>query len=164
MATPPRRIQRAPLVADRVRSIGKQGFAFVPNRFLLDGFFAALELDELRLYLLLVLAADRKGMSFYGYDTLCGLLQVPLARYVRARNGLVDKDLIAFDGVRFQVLELPGGPPAPSPPLRSAEQLELEDPATVRLVAEQSLRSAAHQHPRSRVDAQLGGRDADEER
>lgn len=164
MATPPRRIHRAPLVADRVRSIGKQGFAFVPNRFLLDGFFAALEADELRLYLLLLLAADRKGMSFYGHETLCGLLQVPLDRYVRARNGLVDKDLIAFDGVRFQVLELPAEPPAALPPLRTAEQLELDDPATVRLVAEQSLRDAAHQHSRSRVCAEVGGGDEHEER
>jgi len=89
---------------------------------------------------------------------------VPLERYVRARNALVEKDLIAFDGVRFQVLELPAAPPAALPPLRTAEPLELDDPATVRLVAAQSLRNAAHQHHRSRVGAQLGGRDAHEER
>ena len=163
MTKPPRRIHRAPLVAERVRSIGNQGFAFVPNRFLLDGFFAALEPDELRLYLLLVLAADRRGISFYCYDTLCCLLQLPLERYVQARNGLVDKDLIAFDGVRFQVLELPAEPPCAPPPLRTAEQFELNDPATVRSVAEQSLRSVAHSRPRSGTGTQLGCRDADEE-
>ncbi len=164
MPKPPRRIHRAPLVAERVRSIGSQGFAFVPNRFLLDGFFAALGPDELRLYLLLVLAADRKGTSFYSYDTLCRLLQLTLERYVQARNGLVDKDLIAFDGVRFQVLELPAEPPCALPPLHTAEQFELNDPATVQSVARQSLRDAALSQPRSRVGAQLGCRDADEER
>ncbi len=164
MTKPPRRIHRAPLIAERVRSIGNQGFAFVPNRFLLDGFFAALGPDELRLYLLLVLAADRKGMSFYSYDMLCGLLQLPLERYVQARNGLIDNDLIAFDGLRFQVLELPAKPPCAPPPLRTAEQLELDDPATVRSVARQSLRDAAVSQPRCRVGAQLGCGDADEER
>jgi len=89
---------------------------------------------------------------------------VPLDRYVRARNGLVDNDLIAFDGVRFQVLELPAEPPAALPPLRTAEELELDDPATVRLVAEQSLRDAAHKLPRSRVGARVGGRDTYEKR
>ena len=164
MAKRPRRIHRAPLVGERVRAIGNQGFAFVPNRFLRDGFFAGLGPDELRLYLLLVLAADRKGMSFYRYDTICSLLQLPLERYVQARGGLIDKDLIAFDGVRFQVLELPAEPPCAPPPLRTAEQFELDDPATVRSVATQSLRDAALSQPRARVGAQRGCGDADEER
>jgi hypothetical protein len=32
-------------------------------------------------------------------------------RYVAARNALIEKDLIAFDGTIFQVLELPAAPP-----------------------------------------------------
>ena len=47
------RIHRPPLVAERIRSIRGQGFAFIPNRFLLD-FFA--ELGRMVLYVLLVLA------------------------------------------------------------------------------------------------------------
>ena len=54
--------QSAPIVADRVRSIGQGGFAYVPNRFLRDGFFAALGDDERVLYLLLVLGGNRQGM------------------------------------------------------------------------------------------------------
>ena len=135
-----RRINRPPLVPERVRSIGGQGFAFVPNRFLLDGFFAALDPDELRLYFLLVLAGDRNGVSFYHYDSLCSLLQIRVERYLRARNDLIEKDLSAFDGTRFQVLELPAKPPAARQPLRTPEEFEADDPATVRLLLGESLR------------------------
>jgi len=33
-----------------------------------------------------------------------------LEQYLDARNALIDKDLIAFDGTRFQVLFLPMSP------------------------------------------------------
>lgn len=131
---------RRPLVAQRVRSIAGQGFSFIPNRFLLDGFFASLNPDELVLYFLLILAGDRHGMSFYHYDSICSLLRMPLDRYLMARNGLIQKDLIAFDGTCFQVLSLPREPPVGRRPLRTLEELEREDPATVRSLLEQSLR------------------------
>lgn len=158
-----RRVYRPPLIAERVRAIGDQGFAFIPNRFLLDGFFAALGPDELPLYLLLVLAADRRGMSFYHYDTVCSLLQIPREQYVWARDSLVHKDLIAFDGTCFQVLELPTKPPRARGPLRSREQLELQDPATVRGLLEDSLRNAGRRQPRHAVGGQLDDGDGDEE-
>ena len=34
-----------------------------------------------------------------------------LDQYINARNGLMDKDLIAFDGTLFQVLDLPQNRP-----------------------------------------------------
>lgn len=124
--------RRPPIVPERVRSARGQTFAFLPHRFLRDGFFVSLEPDELRLYLFLVLAADRCGVSFYGYDSICGVLEVDLDRYLRARDGLIDHDLVAFDGTRFQVLSLPARPvPRPSRPLR-AQDFEREDPATIR--------------------------------
>ena len=164
MTRPQRRIHQPPLVVERVRSIGNRGFAFVPNRFLLDGFVAALGSDELLLYFFLVLAADRRGISFYHYDTLCSLLGMPRERYVHARNGLVDKDLVAFDGTHFQVLELPAQPPRTPSPLRTREQFELNDPATVRGLLEESLRNAGDNQPGRGVRAHADGRDADEER
>jgi hypothetical protein len=137
-------------MAERVRSIGSQGFAFIPNRFLLDGFLAALGQDELLLYLLLVLAGDRRGMSYYHFETLCGLLRMPREQYIRARNGLIEQDLIAFDGTCFQVLELPAEPRSRPGPLRSRDQFELNDPATVRSLVEESLGQAEplHRPPR----------------
>ena len=66
--------------------------------------------DELLLYLFLILASDRNGLSFYGYDKICSLLEMDLDRYVEARGGLIRQDLIAFDGTLFQVLSLPPVP------------------------------------------------------
>lgn len=82
-------------------------FAWIDRRFLLNGFLAALSHHENLLYFFLVLAADRDGLSFYGYDKICQLLQFAVDDYIQARNGLIDKGLIAFDGRQFQVLALP---------------------------------------------------------
>ena len=133
-------VRRAPILPQRVRSISGQSFAFLPHRFLRDGFFASLAPDELRLYVVLVLAADRYGLSFYHYDSLCSLLELPLDSYLRARNALIDKDLIAFDGTRFQVLALPDRPHFDAaPPITTDAQFETEDPATIRSTARSSL-------------------------
>lgn len=141
---PPRTIiHRAPILAARLRSIGGQSFAFVPHRFLREGFFASLAPDELRLYILLVLAADRNGLSFYHYDSICSLLELPLESYLRARNALIDKDLIAFDGTRFQVLSLPDKPRFESPPPLSRDNCEDHDPATIRALVHRSLDPSA---------------------
>lgn len=98
------------LVPERIRRIDGQSFAFLPHRFLRDGFLCSLSADEQRLYVFLVLAADRSGMSFYHYDRICSILEMVGDDYIDARNGLIKKDLIAFDGSRFQVLALPAKP------------------------------------------------------
>lgn len=91
---------------ERIRQIDG-GFAFIPHRFLTGGFISNLSADQLLLYLFLVLAADRFGLSFYSYDKICSLLEMSLDQYVEARCALIKKDLIAFDGNVFQVLKLP---------------------------------------------------------
>lgn len=97
------------LCSDRIRKISGS-FAFIEHRFLREGFFGSLSDDELKLYLFLVLVANQKGISWYGYDKICSQLQFLLEEYIDARNGLIDKDLIAFDGRVFQVLSLPPKP------------------------------------------------------
>lgn len=140
MAGPKTRIGRRPICSDRIRSITGNGFAFVPNRFLHDGFFAALTVDELALYFALVLAGDRNGLSFYHYDSLSSLLAMTVERYVAARNALMDMDLLAFDGTRFQVLSLPAGAQRQIDlPLQSGADFEERDGATIRLLIEDSL-------------------------
>jgi hypothetical protein len=130
---------RAPIVPERVRAIGKRGFAFIPNRFLHDGFLQSLTTDERALYFLLVVAGNRSGVSFYQYDTICALLKMSLDLYIEARNGLIEKDLVAFDGTRFQVLELPDRPVARA--LRTADDLAQHDRATIRASILRSLAS-----------------------
>jgi hypothetical protein len=123
---------RPPIRPDRVRRIDERGFSFVPNRFLHDGFFAALSHAERSLYFFLVLAGDRNGTSYYHYDRICSTLEMAPDDYVRVRNALIDKDLVAFDGTRFQVLSLPPAPVAAArPPLVTDEDFEREDPATI---------------------------------
>ena len=94
---------------ERLRSING-GFSFIPHRFLTDGFLTSLSQMELLLYLFLVLVSDRYGLSYYAYDSICSLLQLPVDDYIEARDGLIKKDLIAFDGTLFQVLDLPPRP------------------------------------------------------
>jgi hypothetical protein len=114
----------APILSDRVRRIGDQSFAFLPHRFLRDGFLRSLSADELRLYLLLVLAADRVGVSFYSHQRLCSALDLNAQSYLAARDALRRKDLIAQDGTRVQVLSLPAAPvTASGPPLPRDKQL-----------------------------------------
>ena len=102
-------IKKKILVPERVRTIDG-GFSFIPHRFVTGGFLSALDQKELLLYLFLVIVADRNGLSFYGYDKICTLLELSLDEYLQARDCLMKKDLIAFDGTVFQVLELPSKP------------------------------------------------------
>ncbi len=91
----------------------------------------------------LVLAADRNGLSFYAFDRICSVLEIDLDDFLDARNGLIDKDLLAFDGTRFQLLSLPPRPMhKPSRALRSRDELEHDDPATVRQTIRDSLADA----------------------
>jgi hypothetical protein len=132
-------VRREPIRSERVRRIGPDGFAFVPNRFLRDSFFAALGPAERELYFLLVLAADRNGVSFYHYDSICSLLQMELETYLHARNALIERDLIAYDGTRFQVLSLPEQPATPIVrELRTREDFAEHDGATIRALMRRS--------------------------
>jgi len=104
-------LKKKVLNPDRIRCIDG-GFSFIPHRFLLEGFLASLNQKELLLYLFLVLASDRNGLSYYSYDRICTILQFNLDEYIAARDGLIEKDLITFDGSLFQVLSLPSKPAA----------------------------------------------------
>jgi len=133
---------RQPIDPARIRKIGGQSFAFLPHRFLSDGFLCALKPEELVLYIFLLLAGNRHGVSFWGAEAICAVLHLPLENFIRVRNGLITKNLVAFDGTRFQVLALPLLPndlqdPAP---LRTSEDFEEHDRATIRAILRQSLR------------------------
>ena len=106
-------ITKKVLIANRIRRIDG-GFSFIPHRFLTNGFLKALSQQELLLYIFLVMAADRYGLSFYSDERICSCLHMTLEQYSAARDALIEKDLIAFDGTLFQVLDLPATPPKPS--------------------------------------------------
>ena len=127
------------LYPDRLRKISGS-FAFIEHRFLQAGFWNALSHHELLLYLLLVVVADRHGLSYYSYDKLCSLLKVSVDDYILARDALIQQDLIAFDGSLFQVLSLPQKPCLPAPAaLKSAKDMQTHDPATIDQLIKKSL-------------------------
>lgn len=132
-------IEKQPLKPGRRRHI-TGSFAFIEHRFLRDGFWSSLNPQECLLYVLLVLVADRHGLSYYGYDKICTLLRFTLDDYLVARNALIEKDLIAFDGHLFQVLSLPDKPGRRSPvSLSTPDDMQHGDPATIRQIIRQSL-------------------------
>ena len=103
------KIKKEPLVPDRIRKI-ESGFGFIPTRFLTGGFFLSLSQAEKLIYFLLILVSDRDGLSYYSQDKMSSLLELSLDEYLEARNGLIRKSLIAFNGLIFQVLSLPAKP------------------------------------------------------
>jgi hypothetical protein len=131
-------ITKTPLDPDRIRKIAGS-FAFIEHRFLRHGFFSVLTHHELLLYLFLVLVADRNGLSYYSYDKICTLLTMTLDDYILARDALIEKDLIAFNGHLFQVLSLPGQVPKDPAPLKGKNDMQAHDPATIDQVVSKSI-------------------------
>jgi hypothetical protein len=132
------------LCSKRVRRI-TGSFAFIEHRFLRNGFWDSLSHHELLLYLFLILVSDRNGVSYYSYDKIYSLLRITADEYLTARNSLIDKDLIAFDGYFFQVLSLPEEPANQSLRLlTSRQEMERHDPATIRHLIGRSLKGNKH--------------------
>lgn len=132
------KVEKVVLNKQRVRKIDG-AFSWFPRSFLLNGFLACLSKNELLLYFLLTLVSDRKGLSYYSQDKLGLLLKISVDDFINARNGLIAKDLIAFDGFMFQVLSLPDQPrSADSKPLRSADDFINKDPLTIRRIMDKA--------------------------
>jgi len=102
-------IKKQLLRPDRVRKISGS-FGFIPHRFLTDGFLGSLSPHEVLLYFFLIVVSDKNGLSFYKETTISRLLRIRTDMVISARRALVEKDLIAYDGTLFQVLELPEQP------------------------------------------------------
>jgi len=102
-------IVKTPLFPGRIRKIDGS-FAFIEHRFLRNGFWESLDHHELLLYIFLVLVSDHRGLSYYYYDKICNILKMTVDEYIVARDALIKKDLIGFDGRLFQVLSLPDHP------------------------------------------------------
>ncbi len=136
-------ITKKVIASDRIRRIDG-GFSFIPHRFLTEGFLKTLSQQELLLYVFLILAADRYGLSFYSYDRICSLLHLTLEQYIAARDALIEKDLICFDGTLFQVLSLPSNP-TQSSLRKSRRQLNgPQTPAAIGAIIGQSLKEMSN--------------------
>ena len=131
-------INKEILEPNRVRHIDG-GFSFIPHRFMTDGFLSSLEQKEILLYFFLVLVSDRYGLSFYSYDAICSLLQLTLDECNETADGLIEKDLVAFDGKIYQVLDLPLKPIKDSLKRRSLKLDRKEHRHQIKKIIQQSL-------------------------
>ena len=134
-------IRKKILVPERIRQI-EGSFGFIPHRFLTDGFFAAMTQHELLLYLFLILAADRYGLSFYSCNSICSLLGLTVDQYLKARDGLIEKDLIAFNETIFQVLSLPAA--LNDDCCQKPRSTRGKGPVSIAQVFQQSLKGSTH--------------------
>lgn len=132
-------IEKTLIMPDRIRKI-EGSFAFIPHRFLTEGFLASISQYEILVYFLLVLASDRQGLSYYSQDRLCTLLKMTIDDFMTARNNLIERDLIAFDGFFFQTLSLPPEPvQLIKKPLSTPEDFRQRDPLTIRKIIDRAL-------------------------
>jgi len=106
---------------DRVRSLDGVAFGWIATALLRDGWLRVLGPDDVTAYVLLCLAADRDGVSFYRRGRMARALGLGEAEVGRALDRLARLDLVAYrpfhggapDGF-WQVLSTPaGGPPSP---------------------------------------------------
>lgn len=124
-------IAKKPLINDRIRKINGS-FAWISHQFLRQGFWSALTHHELLLYLFLVMVGDRWGLSYYSFDKICSLVAMSTDEYISARNALMEKNLIAFDGHLFQVLSLPDTPVSkPCSPITRRKDTARQGPETI---------------------------------
>jgi hypothetical protein len=101
-----RMIQKHILVGQRLRRPPATGWSWVDRRFLREhGDY--LSREAVLLYLFLAAVADRHGLSFYSDHTLTSRLHLSPQVLEKARQELLDRDLIAHQLPLVQVLSLP---------------------------------------------------------
>lgn len=92
---------------DRRRSI-RGSFSWIDHRFLREGFDRGLTRLEKLLYFVLVAVSNQDGVSFYSDARLAELLDIRFPHELEGtRKELVARDLIAYEGGIYQVLDLP---------------------------------------------------------
>lgn len=98
-------VYRELLRPDRLRTI-EHPFGWAPCRILANGTFARMSPFERQLYFMLALAADRRGISFYGDGRVQSTLGCSHEELRRARDALVARDVLDYDGRTYQLLSL----------------------------------------------------------
>lgn len=103
---------------DRVRKI-TGSFAWIDHRLRRDGHLQRMTLEDIALYVFLVLAADRDGVSYYRKEKICDVLGLSWDQFETARARLIEREHVAFAPYRpgdvngyHQVLPVPERPHA----------------------------------------------------
>jgi hypothetical protein len=72
-------------------------FAWIDHRVLRNGFLGVMTHQDMALYLFLVLAADRNGVSFYRKEKICDALSLDFRQFEIARDRLINFKLVAYE-------------------------------------------------------------------
>lgn len=122
-------IQKRVLSPNRVRRLPKSDWSWVDRGFLRE-FASKLSGDAVFLYYILVAVSDKNGLSFYSDNALSLMVRTSVASLLKARQELIDHDLVAYHAPLVQVLSLPASEQAPSstlPPDQAAQESEATD-------------------------------------
>ena len=98
-------IEKRILVPQRLRRPPATGWSWVDRRFLREH-GDHLSREAILLYLFLAAVADQHGLSFYSDNTLSSRLRLPLPALEKARQELLERDLIAYQLPLVQVLSV----------------------------------------------------------
>ena len=101
----PKKHEKHLLRRDRLRRLPKEGWSWIDRRFLREK-APELERDSILLYFFLAAVADKHGLSFFSDVAVAGRLRMTEAALERAREVLLDQDLIAYEKPLYQVLSL----------------------------------------------------------
>jgi hypothetical protein len=99
-------IEKRILVPQRLRRPPPTGWSWVDRRFLREH-GDHLSREAILLYLFLAAVADKHGLSFYSDNTLSSRLRLTLPDLEKARQELLERDLIAYELPLVQVLSVP---------------------------------------------------------
>jgi hypothetical protein len=110
------------LCPERLRRVPRQ-FGWVDQRLVRERHISRVPPNALALYLLLCLAADAEGLSYYSDATAGRLLSLSSGQVSQAREDLIRASLIAYRAPFYQVLSLEPAsmalPPGPAASARS---------------------------------------------
>ena len=79
-----------------IRNI-KGSFAWIDHRLIRNGFINVMTHNDIVLYLFLILAADKNGVSFYRKEKMCETMSLDYNQFEVARDRLITMKLIAFE-------------------------------------------------------------------
>ena len=99
-------IEKQILVPDRVRRLPTNEWSWIDRRFQRE-FASKLSGDSVFLYFLLTAVGDKNGLSYYSDNALALRLRTTERVIVKARDELLDFDLIAYRAPITQVLSFP---------------------------------------------------------
>ena len=84
------------LQPQKIRKI-ERSFAWIDHRLMRNGFVAVMTHRDLALYMFLILAADRNGISFYRKEKICESVSLDFSQFEIARDRLINMKLVAFE-------------------------------------------------------------------